>query len=94
VTGITPSERSSLINGLHKLADFLERSGPAPRSAEAVLIPTVRAGTEEHIVVLIEAGTVSQIGAQGATSVTRNFGPITYKVTLALRTGLAGKGGE
>lgn len=89
MTSINPSDRTSLINGLRALADYLEVNAYAPRSAEVMLVPFAQANgaaREECAVICIDSEFVTQSSAHGSASVQRNFGPVTYKVTLAPRS--------
>lgn len=84
MTSISPSERASLIKGLMALADFLETVANAPHSAEVMLLPAVRDG-KEHSVICMDAEIATLASEKGSIAVPRNFGPVTYKITLSPR---------
>jgi hypothetical protein len=89
VTSISPSDRSSLINGLRTLADFLENVPCAPYSASVMLVPIARyngSADTGHVVVCTDSEALTLASAHSSTMVQRNFGPVIYKVTLAPRT--------
>jgi hypothetical protein len=89
VTSITPSDRAALINGLRALADYLENAPYAPHSADVMLVPIIPEDNarNDHAVVCTDSGIVTLNSAHGSTAGPRTFGPVTYRVTLAPRTG-------
>lgn len=87
MSSISPSERAALIIGLRTLADYLEGITNAPHCAEVMLLPVTKNGGSEYAVACVDAQRVIQTSAKGVTAVPFNFGPVTYKVTLATHSG-------
>jgi hypothetical protein len=79
-------ERSSLLAGLHDLANFLERNPaiPVPRWADVMVFPPPGTDVElkaeiNRIAALIGAGINDQTAAGGHYTVSRKFGPVQYE---------------
>jgi hypothetical protein len=89
MTSISPSDKTSLINGLRALAGFLERTKEAPHCAEVMLVPITPENStgDKHAVVCVDSEIITLKSEHGSIAVQRDFGPVTYKVTLAPRTG-------